>query len=203
MSSPPRVRKALTLEEFLRLPEQKPVLEYIDGRVRPKAVPQFKHSWISTKLAEHLNRFSEPAGMGAAIVELRCTFDGRSIVPDVVFLREEHIACDEDGMLVNEVLIPPDIHIEVISPKQSLREANEKLIHATAHGCPLGWLIHPEKLTVDVYRPGAAPERLPDDGALTGEPVLPGYRLPVAELFGWLRRRPGPNAPQEPGAAPA
>ena len=70
-----------------------------------------------------LEQFSEPAGAGAAFVELSCTFAGRSIVPDVVFLREEHIAYDEEGVFVNEILLPPDIHIEIISPNQSLRDA--------------------------------------------------------------------------------
>ena len=202
MSSPPRVRKSLTLEEFLRLPEQKPVLEYVDGRVRAKAVPQFKHSRPTLTIANHLNHFAGPAGLGEAFPELRCTFEGRSIVPDVVFLLEDHIPEFPDDELEGHSLRPPDIHIEISSPDQSVRDSHEKLMHGTAHGCPLGWLIHPERKTVDVYRPGVEPERLPDDGILTGEPVLPGYRLPVAELFGWLRRRPGPNVPQEPGADP-
>ena len=204
MASPSRVQTTPTLEEFLELPEQKPVLEYIDGRVRAKAVPQFKHSRLTSRITDHLNRFAGPAGLGEAFPELRCTFAGRSIVPDVAFLLEEHIPDFPDGELEGHSPIPPDIHVEIISPDQSVRDSQEKLIHATAHGCPLGWLIHPEKKTVDVYRPGAAPERLPEDGVLTGEPVLPGYRLAVAELFGWLRRRrPGPEAPPDPGVDPA
>jgi Uma2 family endonuclease len=202
MASPPQVRKTLTLEDFLQLPEQKPVLEYLGGRVRAKAVPQFRHSRLTLKIADHLNRFAEPTGLGEAFPEIRCTFAGRSIVPDVVFLVDEHIAYDADGVLVNEIRLPPDIHVEIISPDQSVRVSDEKLTHATAHGCPLGWLIHPEKKTVDVYRPGLPAERLPDQGVLTGEPVLPGYRLSVAELFGWLRRRPERNEHPEPGADP-
>lgn len=46
-------------------------------------------------------------------------------------------------------------------------------------------------------RPGATPERLPADGVLTGEPVLPGFRLPVEEVFGWLVRA----RPQNPEGA--
>jgi Uma2 family endonuclease len=202
MASPPQVRKTLTLEEFLELPEQKPVLEYIDGRVRAKAVPQFKHSRLTLRIADHLNRFAEPLGLGEAFPELRCTFEGRSIVPDVVFLLEDHIPASPGDELEGHSLRPPDIHVEIVSPDQTVRDSCEKLEHATAHGCTLDWLIHPENKTVDVYRPGVPVERLPDDGTLTGEPVLPGYRLPVAELFGWLRRRPGPNAPRVPGADP-
>ena len=79
-----------------------------------------------------------------------------------------------------------------------------KLIHATAHGCPLGWLIHPYQKTIDVYRPGRPPERLAPDAVLEGEPVLPGFRLPASEVFGWLKR-PGrrPQTPPGPGMEPA
>ncbi len=130
-----------------------------------------------------------------AFVELRCTFAGRSIVPDVAFLLEEHIDTDEQGRFVNETPIPPDIHVEIISPDQSVTKSHEKLVHSTSNGCPLGWLIHPERETIDAYRPGRPPERLADDGVLDGEPVLPGFRVPVAEVFGWLvLRRPGAGA---------
>jgi len=43
-----------------------------------------------------------------------------------------------------------------------------------------------------VDTPGASPDRLAADGVLEGDSVLPGYRLPVGELFGWLvYRLPG------------
>jgi Uma2 family endonuclease len=44
MSSPARIRKAITLDEFLRLPEidERPYLEYIDGRIEAKVSPQKK-----------------------------------------------------------------------------------------------------------------------------------------------------------------
>src|SRR5262245_18839256 len=91
MASPARVRENLTLEEFLRLPEEKPYLEYIDGRIEAKVSPQFKHSLIASRLTQHLNQFSQPANLGFALVELRCTFTGRSIVPDISVLLDAHI----------------------------------------------------------------------------------------------------------------
>jgi Uma2 family endonuclease len=44
MASPARIRKAITLDEFLRLPEidERPYLEYIDGRIEAKVSPQKK-----------------------------------------------------------------------------------------------------------------------------------------------------------------
>ena len=186
-----RVRDDLTLEEFLRRGdiEAKPYLEYIDGRVEAKAVPKAKHSVIQRGLIIAFGRFED---IGETFPELRCTFEGRSIVPDVVFLLDAHIQVDEHGEYVNEVRIPPDIHVEILSPDQTARSAHEKLLHSTAHGTALGVFIDPERRTIDVYRPDRPPERLGDGGAIDGGPVLPGFRLPAAEVFGWLsRRRPG------------
>jgi Uma2 family endonuclease len=181
----------MTLEEFLRLPEDKPYLEYIDGRIEAKVSPQKKHSLLTARFLERLNDWAEPARLGYAFPELRCTFAGRSIIPDVAFLLREHIEIDEEDEPINETWCPPDLHIEIISPEQTVKKAREKLIHSTGSGCPLGWLIHPEKKlkTIDVFRPGRPPERMAPDAVLEGEPVLPGFRLPVAEVFGWLKFR--------------
>jgi Uma2 family endonuclease len=189
MASRTRIREGttMTLEEFLKLPEDRPYLEFIDGRIEAKVSPQKKHSLFTLRFLERLNRWAEPARLGLAFPELRCTFAGRSIIPDVVFLLKEHIEIDEKGEPVNQTPWPPDIHIEIISPDQSVRKSRGKLIHSTANGCPLGWMIHPEKKTVDVFRPGQAEERMPAEGILEGEPVLPGFRLAVSEVFGWLK----------------
>ena len=190
-SVPQRVRGGITLEEFLRRKdiEDKPYLEYIDGRIEAKALPQAKHSVIQRGI---IRVFERAADLGEPFPELRCTFGGRSIVPDVVFLLSSHIPVDEQGEYLNRITTPPDIHIEILSPDQTARSAHEKLVHSTSHGTALGVFIDPERKTIDIYRPGRPPERLGDDGAIDGEPVLPGFRLTVAEVFGWLvRRRPG------------
>ena len=150
----------------------------------------------------HVDAYSEPRRLGETFPELRCTFAGRSIIPDVVFLLDEHIETDEDGEILDPTLRPPDIHVEIVSPDQSVRKCREKLVFSTANGCPLGWLIDPKRRTVHVYRPGRRPERLPADGVLEGDPVLPGYRLPVAELFGWLKRRSPIGSPSPPRSEP-
>ncbi len=191
MASATHVGKAITLEEFLRMPEidEHPYQEYIDGRMEAKGMPQMKHSALRKRLIEHVDGFAQRENSGESFPELRCTFAGHSIIPDVVFLREEHIEYDEDGELINQIVRPPDIHIEIVSPDQSVRKCREKLIFSTTNGCLLGWLIDPELRTVQVFRAGQPPTQVTADGVLEGEPVLLGYRLPVSELFGWLKRK--------------
>lgn len=197
MSSMPRIRERLTLEEFLKLPEidEHPYLEFIDGQIEAKVSPQKKHGLIQGEIWNCLNQFARPRQLGVAFLELRCTFAGRSIVPDAVFLLNQHIEIDEFGESINETPIPPDIQIEIISPDQSVARTHRKLLWSVANGCPSGVLIDPERKTIDVYRPNQEPKRLASDGILEGEPVLPGFRLPVAEVFGWLvLRKPNPPA---------
>ena len=56
------------------------------------------------------------------------------------------------GELVNETFRPPDIHVEIASPDQPAKRNRERLQFSTANGCPLGWLIDPERRTVEVFR---------------------------------------------------
>jgi Uma2 family endonuclease len=182
-----KIREGMTLEDFLRRPEEKPYLEYIDGRIEAKVSPRKKHGIIELELANCLNNFARSQNLGRAYPELRCTFAGRSIIPDVVFLRAEHIDRDETGEQTDDTLIPPDLHVEITSPDQSVRDPEDNLTFSMAHGCPLGWLIHPYKKTVTVYRPDREPETLGLEGTLDGADVLPGFQLAVADLFGWLK----------------
>ena len=81
----------LTLAEFLRLPEEKPALEFQDGMVTQKVSPQGQHGWLQGKLAELFNHFAEPLRLARAFTETRVTFDGASLVPDVVVYRWDRI----------------------------------------------------------------------------------------------------------------
>jgi Uma2 family endonuclease len=182
-----RIREGMTLEEFLQLPEEKPYLEYIDGRIEAKVSPKRKHVKIQRNLVNSLNAFAQPRQLGEAFSELRCTFSGRSIIPDVLYQHAGHIELDAMGEQADDVFVPPDLHVEVLSPDQSLRKATRNLLFSIDHGCRLGWLIHPGKRTVTVFRPDQEPQSLGLDGTLNGADVLPGYELAVAELFGWLK----------------
>ena len=188
MATAPELIEDLSLDAFLERPEidRHPYLEYIDGKVIAKVSPQFWHSALTKHFVSALD--AAAGDLGEAFPGLRCTYANRSIVPDVVFLLKANIGIDYAGKLVDQLMIPPDLHVEIISPKQGVTEADEKLRHSTNHGCVLGWLVHPYRKTIEVYRPGSAPVRLGLDGLLEGDPVLPGFRLPVAEVFEWLRR---------------
>jgi Uma2 family endonuclease len=192
MGSISQAGPATTLEAFLsrRDIDEKPYKEFIDGRVEEKMSPQQDHSLLQVELGTALNAYARTRRLGLAFTELRCTFGGRSILPDVAVLAWDRLVFNATGRLVNVPTEAPDLHVEVLSPDQSRRDVRGRLVHSTAHGTRLGWFLDPEREVVEVFRPDRAPEVLPADGILTGEPVLPGFALPVAEVWGWLR--PGP-----------
>jgi len=177
---------AMGLEEFLRLPEMKPYLEYLDGRVEAKMSPSYDHSSIQKKLVNSLDAHAEPLRLGVAMQELRCNFAGRSVVPDVIFVLKNCIPRGRDGRPLKHHDRAPDLIVEIVSEDQPAGRPGERVSFAVANGSALGWLIDPDRRTIDVYRPDAEPVRLADDGVLEGEPVLPGYRLAASEVFGWL-----------------
>ena len=75
--------KPVTLTEFLAMPETKPTSEYIDGKITQKPMPQGEHSSIQVELAPAINASLKRQKIAAAFTELRCTFGGKSIVPDI------------------------------------------------------------------------------------------------------------------------
>lgn len=75
--------KNITLAEFLTLPETKPASEYIDGQIIQKPMAEGEHSTIQGELIIFINTLLKPQKIARTYPELRCTFGGRSIVPDV------------------------------------------------------------------------------------------------------------------------
>jgi Uma2 family endonuclease len=47
----------------------------------------------------------------------------------------------------------------------------------------LGWLIDPQNQQVEIYRPGQEVEVLRSPTTLSGEDVLPGFRLDLAQIL--------------------
>jgi Uma2 family endonuclease len=72
----------LSIEEFLQLPhlEESPAWEYIDGVSSQKPMPKTRHSLLQKRLLTEIDRSSRTH---TALPELRCSFGGRSIAPDV------------------------------------------------------------------------------------------------------------------------
>jgi Uma2 family endonuclease len=180
--------KTVTLEEFLKLPETKPASEYTDGRIIQKPMPQGKHSKLQGKLVTAINQVVEDQKTALAFPELRCTFGGRSIVPDVSVFAWSRIPVGDNGDIDNVFPIYPDWTIEILSPDQSYTKVTGNILHCLNNGCQMGWLIDPEERSLLIYPLGQQPEFLQE-----AQDVLPvpncaaDLRLTIDDVFSWLK----------------
>ncbi len=180
--------KTLRLEEFLKLPETKPASEYINVQIVQKPMLQGKHSKLQGKIVTAINEVVEPQQIALAFPELRCTFGGRSIVPDVAVFAWDRISLDENGDIANVFERHPDWTIEILSPEQSLTKVTGNILHCLKHGCQIGWLIAPEERSVLVYPQGQQPQFFQEAAdALPVSDIIGKLRLRVGDLFGWLK----------------
>ncbi len=175
----------LTLDEFLQLPETKPASDFINGKIIQKPMPQGEHSLLQGTLCETLNQQAKEAKIAMAFPELRCTFGGQSIVPDLAIFRWQRIPRKPSGRIENRFNYHPDWAIEILSPEQSQTRVLSNLLHCAQHGTELGWLIDPDEETVLIVWPDQRVQLLEGESRL---PVINeiDVSLTVLQLFSWL-----------------
>jgi Uma2 family endonuclease len=169
----------LSLEEFLHQPETKPASEYIDGKIVIKPMPKRQHSLLQSEICMVINAVSKPQKLAYAFPELRCTFGGRSLVPDLAILRWEKIEFDEEGIPSDDVSVAPDWTIEILSPDQSSNRVIANILHCLKFGCQLGWLIDPKDRSILVFMPDRAPDLYQEEDTL---PVLENINLNLTAI---------------------
>lgn len=179
------IKSKLTLKEFLLLPETKPASELINGEILQKPMPQGEHSRLQSKLCTVINQIAETPKIAYAFPELRCTFGGDSIIPDVAVFRWQRIPFEASGKIANRFEIHPDWAIEILSPDQRRTKVLGKLLHSSRYGTELGWLLDPEEESILAIFPGQRVELFEGNANL---PILNGVelKLTVEQVFGWL-----------------
>jgi Uma2 family endonuclease len=104
--------------------------------------------------------------------------------PDAAVVRTERLPppAEQQGFLERA----PDLAVEIVSPNDRWTTVSGKVDAYLAAGVQLVWVIEPGAQAVRVFTPDGTERRLrANDGAvLEAEPVLPGFRLELRELFG-------------------
>lgn len=183
--------KPLSLDDFLAMSETEPESEYFDREIIQKPMPKGKHSAIQGEFTTFINNALRSKRIARAFPELRCTFGGMSIVPDISVFRWERIVRDPDGKIANIFNIPPDWMIEILSPDQRQSKLVKKILFALEHGTEMAWLLDPDEELIFIYR---ANQALPQTVELCDRPeqVLPmpdfaiNLQLTVENIFNWL-----------------
>ena len=178
--------KTLTLDAFLQLPETKPASEYINNKVTQKIMPKGRHSRLQGKLCQEINQVSELPKLAYAFPELRCTFVGSSIVPDIAVFEWRNIPFLADGEIPDNFNLAPDWIIEILSPDQNANKVIGKILHSLQHGSKLGWFLDPSDRSILVFQPNQQPILMANSDLLPSLEIIP-LDITVEAIFSWLK----------------
>lgn len=163
--------------------------ELVDGTLVEKAVG-WEESFLAVWLATLLNQFVVPRNLGAVTGEagfIELPPGGPVRGPDVAFTSWGRMA----GRTRPTDPIPQlasDLVVEVLSPSNTPREMARKRDEYFRAGVGLVWEIDPRARTVRVYTGPNQFQDLTAADTLTGGTVLPGFTLPLGQLFAELDR---------------
>ena len=143
--------RPLTLEAFLELPETEPASEYVEGQINQKPTPQGKHSALQLDFANIINTAVRSEKIARAFPELRCSFEGSSIVPDIAVFVWSQIPTDSNGEIANVFPLAPSWTIEILSQRHT--QVTKKILRCLQYDTQMGWLIDPDDKSVVVYKP--------------------------------------------------
>jgi len=178
----------LPLAEFLLLPEIKPANEFIDGQIIQKLIPQGKYSLIQGQLIINLEATLKPQKIARAYPELRCSFGGRSTIPDVTVFTSDRIPRDENGNIANVFEIAPDWTIEILSPDRSQTKVTKNILHCLKNDPQMGWLIDPAERSIFVYATDRSAQVFDRETDVLPVPEFAkDFQLTLGDLFGRLR----------------
>lgn len=167
-------------DEFVELPENADRLfEYVGGEVIEVPSNPFA-STIAARISGFIFMYLMQHTIGHLTGEAGgYMVAGERYAPDVAFIsKDKQPALAKQGYNPN----PPDLAVEVLSPSNDPHGMRVKIVNYLYAGATV-WVVDPARKQVEVYRPGQSPEIVGVNGTLSGDAVLPGFTLPVKEIF--------------------
>ncbi len=160
--------------------------EIVDGQ-RVEVSPMSTYSTVvSFEFARLLCDYGLEHEIGRAyhevLIKLSLPRD-RQRRPDVCFV--SHAKWPRGSYYPNENAwaIVPDLCVEVVSPSDRIEELYDKVREYFEAGVQLVWVVHPRHGFVQVHASLTQVRGVARTEVLDGGPVLPGFRLPLAELL--------------------
>lgn len=161
-------------------------LELTKGRLIDMAPAGGKHGGVALKLGRLIGNFVEDSGLGFAtaaetgyILATDPATGATVRAPDVGFIVGERLP---DGLPVRYIPLAPDLAVEVVSPTDTAAEVQDKVVEYLSAGVRMVWVVYPSSKTITVHLPGAS-RTLDENATLEGGNVLPGFSVPVRNVF--------------------
>jgi len=175
----------MTAEELLRLPDDGYRYELVRGELRKMAPAGHIHGRVAINVTTPLDRHVRDHNLGvvyAAETGFKLASNPDIVrAPDIAFIRRERV--EDVGDLEGYWPGAPDLAVEVISPSDTYTDVQEKVFDWLEAGTRMVILVMPRKRVVTVYRSMTDMIMLTEHDTLDGEDVVPGWKIPVRELF--------------------
>ncbi len=168
---------------------EKHICELVDGVLVEKPVASTE-AMLAGVIVQLLWNYVEEDDLGVVIpgdgpLRLRI---GLVRIPDVSFISWDRLPGGEfpDDPIA---AVAPDLAVEVLSEGNTKAEMERKLRDYFDAGVRLVWLIQPKTQTAVAYTSTTKTRRVGKEGSLDGGEVLPGFRLPLKEVFARAHRQ--------------
>ena len=177
----------MTAEELFNMPDDGYRYELVRGELRKMAPAGSEHGDVAADIHINLGSYVKANRLGRTrIAEAGFILErdpDHVRVPDVSFLRRERF--EAIGRTTRYWPEAPDLAVEVISPNDRYTEVNEKVADWLAAGTRMVIVVNPRNRTVNVHTPDNTVTLTMGD-TLDGGDVVPGWQMPVADIFsGW------------------
>jgi Uma2 family endonuclease len=192
--NPQRVRswpppgKATVKDVLTLLHRENRLCELVDGILVEK-VMGLKESFLALHLGRLLGAFAVEHDLGeVAGADGTVQLLPRLVrIPDVAFFSWAKLPGKEYPTKPIPQLAP-DLAVEVLSEGNTPEEMERKLKEYFLADVRLVWFVDPDSRTVAVYTSPDDRVLLKESDTLTGGDVLPGFNVPLAQLFARLPR---------------
>ena len=175
----------LTAEDLLRLNSQGVKGELIRGVLCETVSVGAEHSFIGIRIGGEIDRyarrhrFGRVGGTDGGVLLQNDPDTVRE--PDVFYVSAERLPLDV--RVQGYLNVVPELVVEIVSPSDRQEAVNDKTTMWLAHGVLMVVEVYPAERAVMVHRPGAPAITLTGDDVLDGGDVLPGFSLPLSEIF--------------------
>lgn len=179
--------KQITAEDLLHMSDDGSRHELVRGELRKMAPAGSEHGYIALNVGSELRNFVRANGLGrvyAAETGFKLASDPDTVrAPDVAFVSRERVeaAGDVKGYWPGA----PDLAVEVVSPGDTHTQVVEKALSWLDAGTRMVFAVEPGQRAVTVFR-SREDIRILVAGAgdeLDGADVVPGWKLPLPEVF--------------------